>query len=85
MKNYADVLKTVRLFKGIEEADLRPLLSCLAAKSVRFEKGQPVFSSGESIEKFGIVLSGQAQVVQDDYYGNRSILEKIDIGNWIDF
>ena len=57
MKNYTDVLKTVRLFKGIEEADLQPLLSCLAAKSVRFEKGQTVFSSGESIEKFGIVLS----------------------------
>lgn len=50
MKNYTDVLKTVRLFKGIEEADLQPLLSCLAAKSVRFEKGQTVFSSGESIE-----------------------------------
>ena len=81
MKNYTDVLKTVRLFKGIEEADLQPLLSCLAAKSVRFEKGQTVFSSGESIEKFGIVLSGQVQVVQDDYYGNRSILGKIDIGN----
>ena len=56
MKNYLDVLKAVRLFKGIEEADLQPLLSCLAAKSVRFEKGQTVFSSGESIEKFGIVL-----------------------------
>ena len=40
-----------------------------------------MFSSGESIEKFGIVLSGQVQVVQDDYYGNRSILGKIDIGN----
>ena len=81
MRNYLDVLKTVQLFRGIEEADLQPLLLCLAAKSVRFEKGQTVFSSGESIEKFGIVLSGQVQVVQDDYYGNRSILGKIDIGN----
>ncbi len=26
MKNYLDVLKTVRLFKGIEAADLQPLL-----------------------------------------------------------
>jgi hypothetical protein len=32
MKNYLDVLKTVRLFKGIEEADLQPLLSCLCCK-----------------------------------------------------
>jgi len=81
MKNYWNVLKTVQLFKGIEETDLQSLLACLAAKSVHFEKGQTVFSYGESIEKFGIVLSGQVQVVQDDYYGNRSILGKIDIGN----
>src|SRR5574344_2442623 len=81
MKNYLDALKAVRLFKGIEEADLRPLLSCLCAKVIHYEKGQTVFSSGESIQRFGIVLSGQVQVVQDDYYGNRSILGKIDIGN----
>ena len=81
MKNYLDVLKAVRLFKGIEEANLQPLLSCLCAKVIPYEKGQTVFSSGESIKKFGIVLSGQVQVVQDDYYGNRSILGKIDVGN----
>ena len=81
MKNYFDVLKTVKLFKGIEEANIQPLLSCLCAKSIRFEKGQTVFSSGESIEQFGVVLSGQVQVVQDDYYGKRSILAKIDTGS----
>lgn len=83
MKNYLDVLKTVRLFKGIEEADLQPLLSCLGAKLVRYEKGQTVFSSGDSMEHFGIVLSGQVQVVQDDYYGSRSILALIDVGNLV--
>lgn len=81
MKNYLDVLKTVRLFSGIEQADIQPLLSCLAAKTIALEKGQTVFYSGETIERFGIVLSGQVQVVQDDYYGNRSILAKIDTGN----
>lgn len=81
MIDYSDVLKTVQLFKGIEEADLQPLLSCLCAKVIHYEKGQTVFSSGESIEKFGVVLSGQVQVIQDDYYGNRNILGKIDIGN----
>ncbi len=53
----------------------------MSAKESYYEKGQTVFFTGERIEKFGIVLSGQVQVVQDDYYGNRSILGKIDIGN----
>lgn len=81
VKNYLGVLKTVKLFNGIEESDLQPLLSCLCGKLIHYDKGQTVFSSGESLVQFGIVLSGQVQVVQDDYYGNRSILGKIDVGN----
>ncbi|NCC86750.1 MAG: Crp/Fnr family transcriptional regulator [Clostridia bacterium] len=81
MKKYFDVLKTLDLFKDIDESELVPLLSCLSAKKAHYEKGQTVFLSGEKIESFGIVLSGQVQVVQDDYYGNRSIFAKIGTGN----
>ena len=81
MKKYFEVLKTLDLFKGIDESELMPLLSCLSAKEAHYEKGQTVFLSGEKIECFGIVLSGQVQVVQDDYYGNRSIFAKIGAGN----
>jgi len=81
MEKYLDVLKTVSLFKGIDESDLRPLLSCMCAKAAHYEKGQTVFLSGERIDRFGIVLSGGVQIVQDDYYGNRSILAKIGKGN----
>ncbi len=77
MEKYFEILKKVDLFKGVEEADYRPLLSCLKAKIVTFEKNQTVFSSGETTSDFGIVLSGQVQVYQDDYYGNRSILAVI--------
>ena len=80
MEKYLDVLKTANLFRDIDESDLLRLLSCLSAKSNHYEKGQTVFFSGESIEQFGIVLSGQVQIIQDDYYGNRSILAKIDTG-----
>jgi len=81
MKKYFELLKTVNLFKGIEESDLLSLLSCLSAKTMRCEKGQSVFLSGESPKLFGIILSGQAQIVQYDYYGNRSIIASIEPGN----
>ncbi len=81
MKKYLDVLKEVNLFTGIEESELQPLLSCLSATTAHYEKGQTVFFSGQSIKQFGIVLSGQIQVVQDDYQGNRSIFAKIGSGN----
>lgn len=79
--NYPDILASVDLFLGIEKSDLEPLLSCLSAKQAHYEKGSAVFHSGEPTDSFGIVLSGQVQVVQDDYYGNRSILAKIGPGN----
>ena len=37
--------------------------------------------SGDSINSFGIVLSGQVQIVLEDFYGNRSILAQIGKGN----
>jgi len=81
MKKYLTTLNTISLFKGINEAELQALLACLSAKIAHYEKGNNVFSSGESIKDFGIVLSGEVLVVQDDYYGNRSILDKIGAGN----
>lgn len=83
MKKYLGALKAVDLFKGIEESDLDSLLSCLSAKAAHYKKGQTVFFSGESVERFGIVLSGEVQVIQEDYYGNRSILAKIGAGDLV--
>lgn len=81
MKNNLEILKSVALFKGMDESELQPLLSCLSAKPAHYEKNQIVFMGGEEISSFGIVLSGQVQVVQEDYYGNRSILANIGAGD----
>jgi CRP-like cAMP-binding protein len=80
MKEYFELLKTVALFRGLDE-DLSPLLSCLGAKTARYAKNQTVFTGGEEIHSFGIVLSGQVQVFQDDFYGNRSIFANLGPGN----
>lgn len=81
MKKYLDILKTVKLFKGIKESDLMLLLGCLSGKLQHYEKNEIVFMSGESINSFGIVLAGQVQIVQEDFYGNRSILANIGVSN----
>ncbi|MEA4849448.1 MAG: Crp/Fnr family transcriptional regulator [Clostridiaceae bacterium] len=81
MKKYLDVLKTVDLFKGIKESELESLMSCLSAKIVHFGNNQMVFMSGDDIDTFGIVLSGQVQIYQEDYYGNKSIFANIGPGH----
>jgi CRP-like cAMP-binding protein len=81
MKKYLEILKKVKLFKGIEESNLMALLSCLSGKLQHYEKNEIVLMSGESTNSFGIVLAGEIQIVQEDYYGNRCILAKTGVGN----
>lgn len=83
MKKNLEILKSVILFKEMDEEEILALLPCLASKTSHYEKGQTIFFSGESIDHFGIVLSGQVQVVYDDYYGNRNILANIGMGNLV--
>jgi len=77
---YFEILKNIELFSGIDGRDLPALLGCLSAKRAHYEKGGIVFLAGERIRSFGIVLSGQVQIYQEDYYGNRSILGHVGPG-----
>ena len=54
------------------------MLSCLGAKTEFFDKKYTIISEGNPAKYIGIVLSGSAQIVQVDYYGNRSILSVIE-------
>lgn len=50
------------------------MLTCLGAKTESFDKKYTVFAEGSPAKYIGIVLSGSVQMIQVDYYGNRSIL-----------
>ena len=67
-------LRQCPLFQGIDPANLPGLLDCLGARVARYHRHQLIFAEGDAADYVGIVLSGAAQVVQEDFYGNRSIL-----------
>lgn len=74
MKEYIEIIKKCPLFFDIEEDRLLKMLSCLGARVVEFDKKYTVIAEGTEAKYIGIVLSGSVQVMQIDYYGNRSIL-----------
>ena len=80
MKEYFELLLSTPLFSGIAPQDLEPMLHCLGATVVRICKGDPVFLEGDEAGFIGVVLEGSVQVVQEDYYGNRSILTHAEKG-----
>ena len=52
------------------------MLSCLGARIDTFPKGSRLLRAGEPVEEVGLVLAGSVLIVQDDIWGNRSILSK---------
>lgn len=77
MKKHFGILRKCPLFDGIAEDDLARMLICLGAKIEHFDKKYTVFAEGSPAHYIGIVLSGSVQIVQVDYFGNRSILSAL--------
>lgn len=74
MKKYFEILRKCSLFNNINDDNLISLLGCLDAKVVSYKKRETILPEGGPAKYFGIVLSGNAQIVRIDYFGNRSIV-----------
>ena len=74
MEKYFDILDTCSLFENVGRENYQKMLLCFGARIISVKKGAAVFHEGQAATKVGIVLTGSVQIVQDDYFGNRSIL-----------
>ena len=77
MDNIAGVLKDAPLFGGISENEAENMLACLGARKQSFEKDAYILKIGDRPESIGLMLSGSALIVQEDFWGNRNILIKV--------
>ncbi|MBE7045276.1 MAG: Crp/Fnr family transcriptional regulator [Ruminococcaceae bacterium] len=77
MKKYFPVLRKCTLFDQVADEDLIALLGCLGARVQSYQKKDTVLSEGETATHIGILLSGSVQMIQHDYFGNRSIVSEI--------
>lgn len=80
MKKYIPVLKRTKLFSGVGEEDISSLLSCLGARKKEYKKGEYILREGEHISDIFILVEGKIHIQKDDYWGNRSILSVISVG-----
>ncbi|MBE6680466.1 MAG: Crp/Fnr family transcriptional regulator [Ruminococcaceae bacterium] len=73
MQKYFKVLRDCPLFVDINDGDIIGMLSCLGADLKLYTKGETIVAEGDAAKAVGVLLSGEAQIEQVDYYGNRSI------------
>ena len=69
------------LFRGISEAELSGVLEGLSAQRRTFRREAPVFLWGETTGMMGIVLKGSVRILQEDFWGNSTILAQIRPGD----
>ena len=68
------------LFAGISSKELETLLQCLQGGKKEYKRGETVFCRGEPVFSMGLVLRGSVSIIQEDYWGNRQIMARIEEG-----
>lgn len=81
MEEYYNFILTSPLFHRIQKNELSAMLTCLGARVMTFFKNEPVFLEGDPAGFMGFILEGSVQIVQEDFYGNRSILSQAEKGD----
>ena len=75
-----EFLTKTALFQGTTPQEAEQMLSCLGAQRRAFEEGAYIYHAGETIRALGVVLSGSVSIENDDFWGNKSILDRVEAG-----
>ena len=67
-------INSCALFKSIGEEDVEALLGCLGARRRVYKKTEFIFRADDVARSVGVVASGSINVIQEDHWGNRTIL-----------
>ena len=80
MEKYIPILKRTQLFSGVGEEEIRAMLNCLQAKLCAYKKGDFVLRQGEHLDNIFVLMTGKLHIQRDDYWGNRSIINMVSVG-----
>ena len=74
-KEWLEETACCQLFRGIEPQQLEDVLRRLDAMRMTVRRGEEVKLEGT--RTLAVILSGRVQIVQDDYWGTRSIIHML--------
>ena len=77
MDKYLNILLSSGLFEGVEKEELKAMLGCLAPKVAEYKKDSFILTTGQTTDSFALVLEGSVHILQEDFWGNRNILNAV--------
>ncbi|WP_294464987.1 Crp/Fnr family transcriptional regulator [uncultured Anaerofustis sp.] len=81
MKKYINVLTGSILFKNIKEEQINEILKLGDFNIKEYDKNEYIYHKEDTVKKFGILLSGKASIIKEDYWGNKNIVANINKGD----
>ena len=69
------LLAGTRLFQGIREHEIEAMLTCLSAEERTYGKDAYIYRAGDVTGRLGVVMEGAVNIIKDDVWGNRKIIE----------
>lgn len=81
MERIIPIPENTALFAGVTDTEIQEMLHCLNTNYGSFRKDEIIFKAGEHTDSFGLMLSGSALIVQEDYWGNRNIISNVEAGD----
>ena len=71
------LLAGTRLFQGIRGHEIEAMLTCLSAEERTYGKNAYIYRAGDVTGRLGVVMEGAVNIIKDDVWGNRKIIENI--------
>lgn len=81
MSSTNQTLRNTGLFQGTNDDEISEMVKCLGARSYRYVPGDFIFRSGDSADNLGVVLSGRIEMIKQDWWGNRTVLDTYTAGD----
>ena len=80
MQEYLPILQKCVLFDTIHPEEILGMMHCFGATLKIAKKNETILLEGDPAIYVGILLEGSANVIKEDFYGNRSIVGRVVAG-----
>ena len=77
MEKYLPLLQKSPLFAAMAPGEILSVLHCVGAAVREFGAGEYILPAGSPTQAMGLLLSGSALAIQEDLWGERNIMGKI--------
>ena len=77
MKNFLPLISQSPLFANVSPDALPAMLNCIHAHRKNLAKGQFISPPKENISELALVLTGSVILSNEDFFGNKNVLDKI--------